>query len=123
MHDEQPDNAYDTDGIRAIPLTVKSIAPALSTKYTLFSKARGDTTIQIMADSQREFLGFYPDGNQGICELYPITGNGLPKIIINPNLGPFEMRVSSHGPMVRDAWNLESLTGDGCTLIIITREG
>jgi hypothetical protein len=117
----EPAGVFSREAVR--PDAVTRPAQSLRTVYAFGDKATGTLPMTILGDSSREFMGFYCTRTSGAITITPTVGGGEARIEIDFMEPVFEMRLTSHGPMVQDEWIIDSPGGGTVTVIIIKKEG
>lgn len=98
--------------------------PALRYTCTLFSKAAGTLPATISGNTQREYLGFFLASGSDPVQLTPTLGDPGSGITLTSTLTFFELRKSSHGPLVQEGWTgLEGGAGSQLTVIEVIPDG
>lgn len=105
------------------PVAARSFPP-LRYSCQLYDKGTGTLPLLIPGDARREYLGFFLRVGSGDIAARPALSIDDGWIALDNNERIFEMRYSSHGPLMRDEWMIDSPGGGGqVTVIILTSEG
>lgn len=104
--------------------SVQPKSGALAYVVQVYDKNKLSSPMLIPPDSSRQFIGIYlQNGSQ--CGIATPTLGMMPNgITVVPNEPNFEMRYSSHGPMVRDGWTIDAVgLTDMIMIVTISPDG
>jgi hypothetical protein len=94
-------------------------ATPLAYNCQLLGLGSPSTDTVLTADSSREYIGFFLQGVTKDVAVAPALAPAGSGIVLTNTQSWFECRYSSHGPMVRDMWNIDT-TGVGGIVLVIT---
>lgn len=102
MQEPADENGEGTSGVK--PVATATTQPALRYQVTYVDQNDFNLGIIINADSRREYLGFFLDAGIASVKICPTLGIDAVGFTLTSFQGWLELRKSSHGPLVNEAW-------------------